>query len=187
MSLTQVLIQAGSLVNDPDDSGMTPLVAACHTGQLKIVKALLTTRADPNLAEAEGQTPLIAAAEDGFASAVSLLVGARADVDTADSDGQTPLMAAAAEGYVDTARTLLEAGADASHCDAEGTAVLMVAEFDEEMMNMLLADGADVNSMDGDDETALFKATRLADAAYVTCYLSMVLSHTTSQLRTKVP
>ena len=47
----------------------------------------------------------------------------------------------------------------------------MVAEFVEEMMNMLPAAGADVNSMHGDDETALFKAARLADAAYVTWLL----------------
>ena len=41
MSLTQVLIQAGAVVNDPDDSGMTPLVAACHTGHLELVELAL--------------------------------------------------------------------------------------------------------------------------------------------------
>ena len=35
------------------------------------------------------------------------------------------------------------------------------------MMDLLLAAGADVNSMDGDGEAVLFKAARLADAAYV--------------------
>lgn len=165
--VVQALIQAGAQVNEPDGCGMTPLVAACHTGQARLVQLLLSASADPNLAEADGQTPLIAAAEDGFANIVEILLGAGADVDTTDAEYQTPLMAAAAEGCIDSVSMLLAAGADANHCDEEGTTVLMVSEFDEELIDMHVEAGADVNATDGDDETVLFKAARVADAEFV--------------------
>ena len=69
----QALLLCGAEANEPDNHGMTPLVAACHSGQLEVVEALLQSKADPSLAEAQGQTPLIAAAEEGLLDVVHAL------------------------------------------------------------------------------------------------------------------
>ena len=159
----QLLLQHGAQPNEPDNDGMTPLVAACHGCQPRIVHALLAAKADPSLAEAQGQTPLIAAAEAGSVDSVKVLLAAGAEVDATDSDYQTPLMAAAADGSLEVVQALLEAGADASHCNEEGTTALMEALGYTDIMAALVAAQADVNAEDGDGRTVLIMAAREAD------------------------
>ena len=159
----QALLRCGAQPNEPDNDGMTPLVAACQSANLQSVQDLLAARADASLAEAQGQTPLIAAAEQGLLEIVLVLLTAGAEVDAMDSEWQTPLMAAAAEGSLEVVQALLQAGADASHCNEEGTTVLMEALGYIDVMEALVAAGADVNAEDGDGETVLIMAAREAD------------------------
>ena len=52
------LLDQAAEVNQPGYAGLTPLAAACHSGELAAARLLLVRGADPNLAEDDGETPL---------------------------------------------------------------------------------------------------------------------------------
>jgi ankyrin repeat protein len=103
----------------------TPLMRAAFSGDLELVKLLLSKGADPNIKSKDYETMLEAAAGLGFIQGyskgkssaerlevVKLLVGLGADVNAADDYGITALMAAANMGDVSIIQYLVDRGAD---------------------------------------------------------------------------
>ena len=103
----------------------TPLMRAAFSGDLELVKLLLSKGADPNIRSKDYETMLEAAAGLGFIQGyskgkpsaerlevVKLLVGLGADVNAADDYGITALMAAANMGDVSIIKYLVDRGAD---------------------------------------------------------------------------
>jgi ankyrin repeat protein len=103
----------------------TPLMRAAFSGDLELVKLLLSKGADPNIRSKDYETMLEAAAGLGFIQGyskgkssaerlevVKLLVGLGADVNAADDYGITALMAAANMGDVSIIQYLVDRGAD---------------------------------------------------------------------------
>lgn len=77
--------------------GHTSLMIACYKSHLKIVKFLLTLKANVNRKSIKGNTALHDCAESGSLEVVKVLLehGARMDV---DSYGMSPLLTAAVTG-----------------------------------------------------------------------------------------
>src|ERR1700730_575283 len=139
LPLIKKLLEAGAdpnaLVNNTPRARMragsprivfaTALMRAAFSGDLELVKLLLSYGADPAVVSKDNETVLEAAAALGFIQGYSkgrsaaerldvikLLVDLGADVNAADDYGITPLMAAANMGEVSIIQFLVDRGAD---------------------------------------------------------------------------
>jgi ankyrin repeat protein len=103
----------------------TPLMRAAFSGDLELVKLLLSHGADPTIVSKDGETMVSAAAGLGFIQGyskgklpaerletVKLLVELGADVNQADDYGITPLMVAGNMGDISIIQFLIDHGAD---------------------------------------------------------------------------
>ena len=88
------------------------MTAAAWNGNNDVVKLLLTTGAQKDLADLDGDTPLIAAAKQARVHTVSLLLAARASVNYAQIENYSPLWLAALNDDFIIASSLLDAKAD---------------------------------------------------------------------------
>jgi ankyrin repeat protein len=103
----------------------TALMRAAFSGDLELVKLLLSYGADPHIVSKDNETSLMAAAGTGFINGyhrakpaaerlevIKLLVELGEDVNAADNYGITSLMVAANMGEVPIVQYLIEQGAD---------------------------------------------------------------------------
>ncbi|XP_028847701.1 ankyrin repeat domain-containing protein 50 [Denticeps clupeoides] len=169
----RLLLEAGAEVDGCDSEGRTALRAAAWAGHEEILLTLLGHGAQVNLADREGRTPLIAAAFMGHKEAVAILLDAGAEVDLADGDGRTALSVAAlcvpngGKGYGDVVSLLLESGANPAHRDHDGMTPLLLAAYEgqEEVLELLLEAGADVDECAGAQNSTITTVTPLLAAA----------------------
>ena len=85
--------------------------------------ALISAKADPNLADPDGETPLMLAAEFDDSDIVGRLIEAGADPNAADKDSRTALIRAASwscGGKTKVKRILLRGGANPRLVDNDG-------------------------------------------------------------------
>jgi uncharacterized protein len=105
--------------------GATPLLMACETADLPLLKLLVELGADPTIANADQCTPLMAAAGIGqegrgeeagtveeALETVEYLLSLGADVNAVDKNGQTAMHGAAYKSAPSIIHRLAEAGAD---------------------------------------------------------------------------
>jgi ankyrin repeat protein len=117
----------------------TPLENACRNGHLEVAKLLLDRGAR---VEQRGlHTPLWTAAAHGHSDVVEFLLRVGASFD------DSAFWKAVWAGNPKTVALLLEAGADANRRDADGETAVHTAAGHEsaEVINLLIAAGADVN------------------------------------------
>jgi ankyrin repeat protein len=119
---------------------------------------------DPALDQA-----LIEAASAGDRDAVAQLLDEGADVTATDPSGRTALVAAAYGNHVEVAEALVEAGADVNAQDASQQSAYLIATSevgdDPRLLELTLANGADVDAKDSYNGTGLIRA---ADRGYTT-------------------
>ncbi len=134
-------------VNNVQPDGTTALQWAAHWNDLDAVKTLLTSGANPKLANRYGVTPLSEAAAVGNAAMIDALLAAGADANTlTTADGETVLMTASRSGSVDAVKTLLAHGAavNAKENYRGQTALMWAAgEHHALVVKLLLEHGAD--------------------------------------------
>ncbi len=110
---------------------------------------------------------LIAAASAGDLVVVGRLLDEGADFDATDAGGRTALVAAAYGNHVEVAEALLEAGADPNVQDASQQSAFLIATSevgdDLRLLELTLANGADVDARDSYNGTGLIRA---ADRGY---------------------
>jgi ankyrin repeat protein len=85
------LVSAGADVNEIDNRGIWPLLAAVTDGNLEAIKLLLALHANPNQADHYQYSALHEAANLGYPAALELLIDANADINARDINGITPL------------------------------------------------------------------------------------------------
>ena len=146
-------------------SGYTPLHYAVARGSKEIVEMLLAVpQTDVNLKDTKGISPLQLARGGRRLEIARLLLerGAKpqaVDTDAPMSDGMSELHHAARDGNIAWARLMLEHGGDLKARDSLGRNPLdvAVARAEPEVVEFLLAQGADVNAADRRGETALHR------------------------------
>jgi ankyrin repeat protein len=145
--VVKVLLACGAEVNAKDDHGLSPLHWAAEGGHTEVAELLLTNRADVNIKDYINQTALYRAISGDHICLVKLLMANNAAVSSRDSDDQTPLHIAALKNRQGAAALLLANGADVNARDDRGrTPLHIAAEYHPEIVNLLLANGADCDA-----------------------------------------
>lgn len=112
------LLEAGAIIDSPDECGRTPLMQAVHRNKLSVIELLIERKALVDIKDHSGRTALSYAAERGCLRSVKILLSKGADIDTQDDDGTTPLCYAAkipfpqsyGNGFLDSEIRVLEPG-----------------------------------------------------------------------------
>ncbi|KAF0690482.1 Aste57867_18138 [Aphanomyces stellatus] len=153
----ELLAYPGIQVHIANKGDQTPLMVAAENGHVNTLKLFLDR---PEDAPEVKHPALYAACVGGKPKVVDMLLNERNDMDInyVNSDGDTPLIAAAEDGNVDTVRLLL-AHPDV-HVDVQGsaqqTALTKAAMYGYlEVVDLLLAAGADTSLVDKNDDTCL--------------------------------
>ena len=161
--------------NCPDvnihDNGITLLhSAADHSGNIEIIKILISMGAIVNAKDNMGLTPLHYATD--FKTAEILALNG-ADVNCKCNDGLTPLHLAIYRGNIETSEILLLHGADINAKENNGCTPLHGAALIDrvEIAKFLVSKGADVNLKNNSNQTPLDLAMQAGIASMVQ-YLS---------------
>lgn len=166
-------LAAGMSANARNPDGNLALWYAAGNRRLEIVELLLAQGADVNADDKRGRTPLAGAITGGSLAVVKRLLDGGANINArARDNGVTPLTLAvslADPNYENrrgeeraVASLLIERGADPNLASNTGATPLTIAAgiCDVELVQALLARGANVNTQAEDGETALLEVTR---------------------------
>lgn len=120
---------------------------------------------------ADADRQLIVAARAGDLDRVRSLLEREADVHARDANGATALVAAAHGNHFDVARGLIEAGADVNAKDETQQSAYLIATSevgdDPRLLELALANGADVGAKDSYNGTGLIRAAGRGHLAIV--------------------
>ena len=121
--------------------GTTALIAAASSGNVDIIKLLMSRGADPTKANWYG-TALHCAAEAGQCEAIQVLLDSGMNIDLRDNFGRTPLHCASDQRHRLAIELLLDMGADPNARDNAGVMLIhdTAQAGDERLMQRLLGD-----------------------------------------------
>ncbi|ELU01847.1 hypothetical protein CAPTEDRAFT_191268 [Capitella teleta] len=148
------LIERREFWIERDEDGASPLHRAAERGEIRIVRMLLDSGANPNSEDKNGRSPLHLVCREGDALAnreliVQQLIERGASVNVKDHNGMQPLHYASENTNVEIVRILLKAGADHRRRDTSGTTALHCAAYHTNqrhvpsIVDCLLCHGAD--------------------------------------------
>jgi serine/threonine-protein phosphatase 6 regulatory ankyrin repeat subunit B len=161
-----LLRQPGIDPNTANEQGNTALMHASKAGQTRIVRKLLAHgHIDVNAKDSSKTTALMYAAKEGHNDVVSVLLQNGADPNSQDHNGETALTFSAYHGDVDVVRTLcqnMDTEVNIKNNNDEDALFSAVFQQHEEVVNVLLQHGADVNSVspENDDYSPLLVASK---------------------------
>jgi ankyrin repeat protein len=133
-------------IEKKDSLGQTPLIVAVNHSKLEIAELLLANGANVNARDAQMHTPLILAMwVYNHDKMVRLLLAKGADVNLEDKWKMTALSYAAKQGQLEEAKILLANDANPNVVTGASPLYFAVIGTHTEMVELLLANGADVN------------------------------------------
>jgi ankyrin repeat protein len=120
----------------------TPLHIAAQRGNLLVVECLLMNGADKEARTAKNETPLYLAAERGHLAVVESLLAAGANIEARTKSDWTPLHRAACSGHLAVVKCLVGRGANLEAKIEKYETPLLVAYKHDDVIDYLLANGA---------------------------------------------
>jgi ankyrin repeat protein len=157
-----MLLDAGADPNAKSRMGITPL----HLASRDVALVLISHGADVRACDNHGRTALHSAAADDRTGTMELLLDKGLGVDARSDDGDTPLHRAAKRGKISAAKLLLKRGANPNAQDSVFYTPLFMAS-NKEMVELLIAHGANPNKVGLFGDMALHLAARHASAEVV--------------------
>ncbi|KAK2726652.1 hypothetical protein QYM36_007473 [Artemia franciscana] len=152
--LCQLLISYGAKVDALNAYNTTPLVQAISCNDLDMVKYLLESGAAPNCAQC-----LHHAVSKGKQNLCQLLISYGANVDEINMNCETPLVTAILANNSHMIKYLLESGANPNCAQCLHHAV---QKGRADICRLLFSYGADLNTMNANNETPLMLAIKSA-------------------------
>ena len=151
------LVAHGLDINATDEKGTSALQIAALGGFSSIMDNLLTHGAQVNVKDKQGRTPLMAASQQGHSELVKLLLASGADVEQKTSTGKQALFFACMNQNREIAQILLE-----SQKFSDGDQVLIWCALKglQEMVELLVEHGQDLNCQDSDGRTPLMASSQ---------------------------
>lgn len=145
----------------PSGAQASPVAATMSTPSQAAPPSPAPTSAAP-IPDPAQDPVLIQAARAGDVAAVQTALKAGASVQATDGSGQTALIAAAYGNHVAVAEALIAAGADVNVQDQTQQSAYLIATSevgdDPRLLQLTLANGADVTSLDSYNGTGLIRA-----------------------------
>ncbi|KAI4277771.1 MAG: hypothetical protein LQ337_001529 [Flavoplaca oasis] len=198
-SAIQVLLDHGADIERRDRHGLTPLLDAIRSEALEAATALVDRGADV-MAEAtksgnfmylDYSTPISSVTGDLLPQFLKLLLGAGAKIQTRDIFDKTPLMMGLTwMNDVQTAEQLFKQhSVEQSREKKINSKILIFASENNctKMVELLLRYGADINSDNGHDQTALHSALEKGNIAQVNHLLAFGAEFTPQHLSCDAP
>ena len=148
LEIVQFLLESGADVHpEKAPEGVLPIHFAAMGGNEKIVKLLIASKSDVNLADDDGNTVLHFATLWGNKKVVELLIAKGANINEKKENGLTALHLAVINESNEIAELLIEKNADLNVKDKRGYTPLHLAAYygEKEIAELLIAGDADVN------------------------------------------
>ena len=136
------------------------LFRAASNGNLEIVRALVENGAEIDATNPEAKTALQGASANGRMAAVAYLLENGANVHHANEHGLTSILMASHHFFAEIVQLLIDNGADLQCRTPRGWAPIQHCYDHPETTNVLLKNGAKVNSVTEDCFTPLYLAAR---------------------------
>ena len=157
------LLQDGADINATDGRGRTAVMAATYENKADMVKALINKGADINIRDNNLNNVLLYAGASGYLDIVKLAIDAGADTKLTNRFGGTALIPASERGHVEVVQELLtQSDVDVNHINSLHWTALLEAIIlgnggvrHQNIVQLLVNHGADVNISDGDGSTPL--------------------------------
>lgn len=161
----ELLDENPELLNLRDNTrwGEMPIHYAAVSGQIEVVKYLLSRGADINSRDNYNNTPLIMTSNHWHNNLTKYLIEKGADVNAKGDDDETLLLRVTRTTNYSIVEYIVKKGADVNVKDKDGnTPLLNAAEMgDPSTVDVLLKYGADINAVNNRGATVLFRTVEL--------------------------
>lgn len=128
LTVVSTMIAKGADCNAKDPVfGWTPLIAACNSGKLALVKLISENHGKSKDVCNDGNSALALAARNGFEDIVGFMLSKKADPNLQNRNGWSALIWAAMNGHDKVVEVLCRAGAEFNLYDEDGMSALMWA------------------------------------------------------------
>ena len=178
----RVAIDQGADPNQPNNEGRVPLYRALVLQNQMLVDTLLGMGANANANDHRGDPLIITAMSVGSGPATMALIDAGANPNARDTTGKSVLSYAVYLKQPEIIAALVAKGADvnapseAGDGGNSGPPIFMAIKAGPlALVQQLIAAGANVNALDGQDSTPLHRAVLVQPAEYATSLVTTLL------------
>lgn len=161
--IAKLFIEKGLPINNTNQFGATPLIAAIQSNQIDIVKQLIAAGADVHALDNQKKNALYYAAEFRRWNVVELLLERNIKVDAQDHNAVHAFFGAVHDDRAALISSLLELDANFIHARNESGCKILPYAVGRKCFDLLLEKGADINAVDADGKSSLITATRFHD------------------------
>lgn len=158
--ITRLFLEQGISAHPKDNRGRTPLFQAVRSGRLDLVQLLFDWDLGVDCQDIDLQVLITLAVDNGREAIVQFLLDRGADPNQCENLDVTPLMIASMSNQVSVLQVLLKWGVELERKWQGQTALSYAAACPntEEVIQLLLEAGADVNTEDDDGQSVFYHA-----------------------------